>query len=1034
MSHNRELIFEWTLIGLLLILGGLLFVQAVPFLNGTLGAITLYILLRRSNVYLANRFSPTFAPWILTLAVTVFVVIPFSAGIWYLIDLINNLDFDINVVIKRFSDTIKYIENTTKLDLVSEKSIAFATAKVTSFMNSLVAGINDAAINLFTAILLLFFLLAGGIRMERAIARCLPFNDRNKTTVINKVSTIVKSNAIGIPLLAMIQGTVAAFGYYICGVNNPVEFGVLTGFASMIPIVGSMLVWIPLAIVQYFEQGTMSAVYVTLYGIVVISQSDNVLRMIVQKRMADTHPLVTIFGVIAGLPLFGFMGLIFGPLLVAMFLLFLEMFVKQYITCEYAHDSDPDPNGPSGNGRSNALRNGRTSERDARNSDRNGRGNDRNSDRDSRNLDRDGRNADRNTRSADSSEQNNRNSRNAGRGDNGLNSRNDSYANSRSDVGSNGHREDKWALKNANPRAKDNSINGTAMSKAESSRLAGRKPSDDDGVERLLNRAKDREQKANKRTATPVPDTLPSAVRQGSDKNQEHKKQAAASTDSKGTKDKSQSRTDAKADSSYKLASSAKSDSTAKPDGTSKPARSTSTNSGASNGSASANTTTAGAASAVASEGKSSRVANSSIGTGEASRKSDFKSAKADAKQQKREAAKLRVTEEQKANERELARETLSVDGKRTAVNLAHKYEDKDSTAGRSLVARAISDAIGSFERFDDLDNQMHNAPGSDMFKDDYLTEQTKEAIASSRAKRKQQSDAASYADGSDSALSPIKHRSTSDASDTADLHNASAKRDSADNVSSQKSSNAQPDPWGQNAMDSSSASQSNSAERGDNNERKNRREHNGKSDGANESSANKSSNSNASGPSKSNNSNASGSSKSSNSNTSGSNKSSKASSEHNQHEDGRKHGDRQSRRQRNKDEHGSSESANHKRNQGQGKDNSKRNQNNANDNKSGRKTKTGRNERNSRSDNNSSRSRRDRRNSRIDDYYSRSDRRHSDYDMPMFETVVSHNYGARDTSRRPQLRTQLVSMYTAKGTVKAEPRRRPSKKRPHHR
>ena len=109
MSHNRELIFEWTLIGLLLILGGLLFVQAMPFLNGTLGAITLYILLRRTNIYLANRLSPGLAPWILTIAVAVFVVLPFSAAIWYIIELINNLDFDINVVMKRFADTIKYL-------------------------------------------------------------------------------------------------------------------------------------------------------------------------------------------------------------------------------------------------------------------------------------------------------------------------------------------------------------------------------------------------------------------------------------------------------------------------------------------------------------------------------------------------------------------------------------------------------------------------------------------------------------------------------------------------------------------------------------------------------------------------------------------------------------------------------------------------------------------------------------------------------------------------------------------------------------
>ena len=96
MSHNRELIFQvGRLIGLLLILGGLLFVQAMPFLNGTLGAITLYILLRRTNIYLANRLSPGLASMDLTIAVAVFVVLPFSAAIWYIIELINNLDFDI---------------------------------------------------------------------------------------------------------------------------------------------------------------------------------------------------------------------------------------------------------------------------------------------------------------------------------------------------------------------------------------------------------------------------------------------------------------------------------------------------------------------------------------------------------------------------------------------------------------------------------------------------------------------------------------------------------------------------------------------------------------------------------------------------------------------------------------------------------------------------------------------------------------------------------------------------------------------------
>ena len=862
MSQNRELIFEWTLIGLLLILGGLLFVQAMPFLNGTLGAITIYILLRRTNIYLANRISPGLAPWILTIAVAIFVVLPFSAAIWYIIELINNLDFDINVVIKRFADTIKYLESTTKLDLVSEKSIAFATAKVTAFMNSLVAGINDAAINLFTALLILFFLLAGGIRMERGIARCLPFNDRNKTIVINKVSTIVKSNAIGIPLLAMIQGTVAAVGYYICGVNNPIEFGVLTGFASMIPIVGSMLVWIPLAIVQYFEQGMLPALYITLYGIVVISQSDNVLRMIVQKRMADTHPLVTIFGVIAGLPLFGFMGLIFGPLLVAMFLLFLEMFIKQYITCEYTNDEK------------------------------------------------------------------------------GSNCR----ANSR---------QDKWALKNANPNAPQNKLEDQK-----------KRPSQKEGVRELglLGKVINRAQAKND-NAAPLKDSA--SKRDLKDNVQKRDLQdSKLASDSKLPRDSRSKASSALKDKSQdksfnetKSAEGAKSQDLKSKDLKSQDNKSQDlrTSSLRHDKSTTADTSsTANAKSSAADNAndlaarKDATTVKDASASKNAATKNDFKSAKADAKHQKREAAKLRAAEEQKAMERQIARDVLSNES-RPAVNLAERFNERNEhlyNAGRTLVARAISDAIGSFDKFDDIEGSMQYPGRGDLFKDDYLTDETKAAIAKRHNRNKSTEDSV-YGE-------PIKHsrseeteaqssKSSQDkrkGSDSKRQGNTERKSRNSDNVSACASDSAKLDPY--HTQDSSSTkAESNSS----------------------------------------------------------------------------RHSDRQSRRQRNKEEGANASSSRNDKKTSTQKRTNERKQS-AKDGQKG-KAKSSRN---------------NRRVNSVDDYYARSASRRSEYDMPMFETVVAHNYAGNGSSRRPQLRTQLVSMYTAKGTVKAEPRRRPSKKRPYHR
>lgn len=341
MAHKfQEKYLEYTLLILILIMGYGLLVQARPFLNGILAAITLYIMLRRINFFVIKKYGRAKAPWIITLATTLIIILPLSGAFWYVIDFYQSLNLDINIIVDRVTKTAHFVEQKVGIDLISEKSMAFITAKLSHVANLFISGLNDFAINIFTALLILFFLLAGGVAMERYIERLLPFSDSNKRVIIAKINTIVKSNAIGIPLLAIIQGIVATIGYFIFGVNNAVIFGALTGFASIVPIVGTMLVWVPICIGQYFEASLAMCLGLVAYCIIVISQCDNVLRMFLQKKMADTHPLITIFGVIAGLPIFGFMGIIFGPLLVALFLLLTDMFAKQYIMGTDSFDDD----------------------------------------------------------------------------------------------------------------------------------------------------------------------------------------------------------------------------------------------------------------------------------------------------------------------------------------------------------------------------------------------------------------------------------------------------------------------------------------------------------------------------------------------------------------------------------------------------------------------------------------------------------------------------------------------------------------------
>ena len=130
---------------------------------------------------------------------------------------------------------------------------------------------------------------------------------------------------------AIIQGGVAMIGYLLFGAPNILMLGFLTCFATIIPMVGTALVWFPVAAYLAISGDWFNAIGLFGYGAIVVSQSDNLIRFILQKKMADTHPLITIFGVVIGLPIFGFMGVIFGPLLLSLFFLFVDMFKKEYL-------------------------------------------------------------------------------------------------------------------------------------------------------------------------------------------------------------------------------------------------------------------------------------------------------------------------------------------------------------------------------------------------------------------------------------------------------------------------------------------------------------------------------------------------------------------------------------------------------------------------------------------------------------------------------------------------------------------------------
>lgn len=327
----KEQYWKYSLIIFIIGLGILLFRQAQPFMNGILGGFTLYILLRNFSNWLQTKIKPLLAVWMITIAVTLFILIPVSLFSWAIVSQISGMHFDTQAIIQPAHQVIDIIEERTGFDLLSEKSLSFMVVQASSIGQKIMTGVSDLIVNLAVAIMLMFFMLWEGRKMEHYVSTIMPFEESNKREVLNKIQLMVRSNAIGIPLLAVIQGIISLGGYLLCDAPNPYLTALLTAFASIIPLVGTALIWIPVSIYFLIMGEWINALILLGYGGIIISQCDNLIRFLLQKKMANIHPLITIFGVVAGLPIFGFMGIIFGPLLVSLFLLFLDMFRKEYL-------------------------------------------------------------------------------------------------------------------------------------------------------------------------------------------------------------------------------------------------------------------------------------------------------------------------------------------------------------------------------------------------------------------------------------------------------------------------------------------------------------------------------------------------------------------------------------------------------------------------------------------------------------------------------------------------------------------------------
>jgi predicted PurR-regulated permease PerM len=306
------------------------------FITSFLGALIFFVLFRRMMNYMVDKhgWRPSTSAILIILLSFIIVLVP-------VITLSNLLYSKIIQIVSRpetIIDPLKVLDSKmlalTGRQLFSPELILTLQQKIGQIIPSFISKLFVLLGNIGMMYFMLYYMLVQRKNMQAEVNNYLPFNHANIKLLSGELESQTLSNSIGVPLIATIQGTAAGIGYWIFGMEEPIFWAVITAFASIIPIAGSTLVWAPAAIILMATNSLWMGLGLIAYGAIVIINIDNIARFTIQKKFADVHPLITVFGVILGLNLFGIPGLIFGPLMLSYFIIFIKMYRSVYVNNE----------------------------------------------------------------------------------------------------------------------------------------------------------------------------------------------------------------------------------------------------------------------------------------------------------------------------------------------------------------------------------------------------------------------------------------------------------------------------------------------------------------------------------------------------------------------------------------------------------------------------------------------------------------------------------------------------------------------------
>jgi len=329
---KQNIITQLFIIILILLIGGIIFYEMVPYFSGVLGAITLYVILNPFQKKLeALGLKPSIAAALLIVISILMILIPVSLFITMLSFKISRFVENSDKYINQIKEKLSGLEQALGFDIMKGDSASKAADWLSKHAGGLVGSILVIVVAVGIMYFLLYYMLVNREKMYDTLMSYFPLRRKNMEIISGEGDSLIKANAIGLPVVAVSQGIVSLIGFLIAGAPDPFFWFMIATVTSFIPY-GTAIGILPVAVILYSSGDQWQSIFILVYGFAVVGATDNVLRMTILKKIQNVHPIITLIGVIIGVPLFGFMGILFGPVMISLFPLIVKLYKQEYGT------------------------------------------------------------------------------------------------------------------------------------------------------------------------------------------------------------------------------------------------------------------------------------------------------------------------------------------------------------------------------------------------------------------------------------------------------------------------------------------------------------------------------------------------------------------------------------------------------------------------------------------------------------------------------------------------------------------------------